>query len=55
MSVSNTHASRPSFGGEWASEFDTSVKRSSIDSRQFIAGSDDSPVSTAKMCDARSP
>ena len=32
-----------------------SRKRSRDDTRQFMGGSDESPVSTAKMCGDRSP
>ena len=47
--------SRASFCGECASEFDTMAYRSSIDSRQFIGGSDDSPVSIVKIWGSISP
>ena len=40
-------ASRPSFAGEWASEFEISWKESSAESLQFIGGSEDRPVSNA--------
>ena len=50
----NAVASRPSIGGECASELDTSRYRSRLDTRQFISGSEDNPVSMAKMWAARS-
>ena len=53
-SPSMRFASRPSFDGECASEFETSVSPSSADTRQFIGGSEDRPVSTAWMCGVRS-
>ena len=53
-SQSNRFASRPTFSGECASELEMSVKRSSCDTRQFIAGSEESPVSAANTCGARS-
>jgi hypothetical protein len=53
--VANIVASRASACGECASEFDTSRYRSSDETRQFISGSEDRPVSTAKMWSARSP
>ena len=40
---------------ECASEFETRRKRSSDETRQFISGLEDKPVSTAKTCCARSP
>ena len=49
ISQSKTFASRPRRVGEWASEFDINVRLSSVDSRQFMGGSLDRPVSTAKM------
>ncbi|MDH3872864.1 MAG: hypothetical protein OET07_01795 [Desulfobacteraceae bacterium] len=54
ISVSNRFASLPSFNGECASEFDTSVRLSSADTRQFIAGSDERPVSIANIKGVRS-
>ena len=48
-------ASRPSFWGEWASEWDTSCSPSSWDTRQFMGGSEESPVSTAWMWGVKSP
>ena len=47
-------ASLPSFWGEWASEFETSAYLSRADSFQFMTGSEDKPVSNAKMCSDRS-
>ena len=47
--MSKTVASRPSIGGECASELLTSRYPSSEEQAQFIGGSEDSPVSTAKM------
>src|SRR5665647_1080008 len=48
-SVSKALASRPIFEGEWASELETRAKRSRAESCQFIGGSDDRPVSRAKI------
>src|SRR5512143_1970504 len=48
-SVSKALASRPIFDGEWASELETRAKRSRADSRPFMGGSDDNPVSRAKI------
>ena len=48
-------ASRPSFAAEWASEFEISWNRSRADSRQFMGGSEERPVSTAWIMGARSP
>src|SRR4030066_1893836 len=45
--VSEMFASRASFFGECASEFDIRVPLSSADSLRFILGSDDRPVSIA--------
>ena len=53
-SVFSKLASLPKFSGEWASELDTRVKPSNPETRQFMGGSDDSPVSTAKMFGVRS-
>ena len=53
-SVSKQVASRASLRGEWASEFETTAKRSSCERRPFIGGSEDSPVSTAWMWGSRS-
>src|SRR3990172_10350131 len=55
MLQSNTFASRPIFAGEWASELEMSVMLSSMESRQFISGYDERPVSMAWMCFAYSP
>ncbi|MCU0724074.1 MAG: hypothetical protein MUC63_10765, partial [Planctomycetes bacterium] len=54
-SASNTSASRARFSGEWASEWLTSANRSRAERRQFMAGSDERPVSSAKTRSARSP
>jgi hypothetical protein len=48
-SVSKTLASRPIFEGEWASELETRAKRSRAESRRFMGGSEDRPVSRAKI------
>ncbi len=53
--MSSRSASRPSLAGEWASEWDTSVSPSRAETRQFMGGSEDSPVSTAWMWGVRSP
>src|SRR5207249_11459307 len=53
-SVSKHVASRASLCAECASELETMAKRSSADSREFIDGSDDSPVSSAKIWGNRS-
>ena len=53
--MSNRLASRPSLAGECASELETRVKRSRADTRQFIGGSEERPVSTAWMYPDRSP
>jgi hypothetical protein len=55
MSVASSVASRPSRDGAWASEWLTIRNRSRLETRQFIGGSDDSPVSTAKMWRVSSP
>jgi hypothetical protein len=55
FSISMTVASRPSFSGEWASEFDIIAKRSRALTAQFMGGFDDRPVSIAPMRGARSP
>ncbi len=47
ISVSKMFASRPIFAGEWASEFEMRLIVSSAETRQFIGGSDESPVSMA--------
>src|SRR3989338_4336293 len=47
FSSSNTVASRPKLGKEWASELETKLMLSSCDKRQFIGGSEESPVSMA--------
>ena len=51
----NKLASRASFDGECASEFETSVNRSSAEIRQFIGGSEERPVSSAWICGVKSP
>ena len=48
-------ASRPSLEGEWASELDTRVYPSRAEQRWFMGGSEDSPVSRARMWPVRSP
>ena len=48
-------ASRPSLAGEWASELDTSWYPSRAESRQFMGGSEERPVSRAWTCPVRSP
>lgn len=53
-SASKRFASRPSLAGEWASELETKKYRSSAESRQFIGGSEESPVSSAWMWGVRS-
>ncbi len=53
-SISSRLASRPSRAAEWASELETRVSRSSRLRRQFIGGSEESPVSAAKTCSDRS-
>ena len=45
--MSSKFASRPSLAGEWASEWETNVYLSRADTRQFMGGSEESPVSTA--------
>ena len=50
----NKLASRPRFSGECASELDTRVNPSNDDTRQFMAGSEESPVSTAKIWGVKS-
>ena len=45
----------PSLAGECRSELDIRHMASRLLTRQFIGGSEESPVSTAKMCRARSP
>ena len=45
--MSNKFASRMSLTGEWASELEISRKPSKDDSRQFMAGSEERPVSIA--------
>ena len=45
----------PELSGECASEFDTSLNLSRKLHLQFIAGSEESPVSTANISPARSP
>src|SRR4030066_514334 len=52
--VSKMFASRASFFGECASEFDIRVTLSSADSLRFILGSDDRPVSIAYTFGVRS-
>src|SRR2546421_11888300 len=52
--VSKHVASRASLCAECASELDTMAKRSRADSRGCIDGSDDSPVSSAKIWGSRS-
>ena len=42
-------ASLPMFGREWASELESRVRLSNSVILQFICGSDESPVSYAKM------
>src|SRR3989344_5715252 len=49
ISPSSTFASRPIFRAEWLSELDINATLSSADTRQFIWGSDDNPVSIAKI------
>src|SRR3990172_5568365 len=44
---SKTVASLPSFCGEWASEKETILRSPSADIHQFMAGSEDNPVSIA--------
>ena len=53
--MSRRLASRPSLDGEWASELDTRWYPSRAESRQFMGGSEDSPVSRAWMWGVRSP
>ena len=53
-SVASSVASLPSAGAECASELATSWYRSRLETRQFIPGSEESPVSTAKIWSARS-
>ena len=55
ISVSKTFASLASLSGECASEFETRVYLSSEESRQFIGGSEDRPVSRATICLEYSP
>ena len=55
MSPSSRLASRPSLAGEWASELETRVRPSRSDTRQFMGGSEDRPVSTAWMWGRREP
>ena len=43
-------ASLPSFEGEWASEFDMRVILSRAETRQFISGLEERPVSIAWIC-----
>src|SRR3990167_11515051 len=54
-SISKTFASRPSLRRLCASELETKAYLSSAEICQFILGSDDRPVSMAKMCLAWSP
>ena len=49
-SVLNTEAFRPRYPGECASELEISLISSRSLMRQFIGGSEDNPVSTAKIC-----
>src|SRR3989344_2787656 len=50
ISVSKIFASLPIFAGEWASELDIREILSKAESLQFMAGSDERPVSMACMC-----
>jgi len=54
-SISKIVTSRPSFSGEWASEFDMIPKRSRELTAQFMGGFEDRPVSIAPMRGDRSP
>ena len=47
--VVKTVASLASFEGEWASELETSLNLSTFETCQFISGSEERPVSTAKI------
>src|SRR3989338_10484131 len=49
-----TFASRPRLSSECASELETKVILSNLDKRQFIGGSEESPVSIEVICDANS-
>src|SRR3989338_8876674 len=49
-SASKIFASLPMRLNEWLSELEISAYLSSMETRQFIAGSLDKPVSKAKMC-----
>jgi len=53
--VLNTEAFRPRYPGEWASELDIRRILSRSSTRQFMGGSEDNPVSTAKICSFKEP